>query len=830
MSSKQNQTEFDTGQDKKQAEQPSKVIESTQTSYATMAARIPARTADTISTTGATNANDLNVTSDQTMETKFELITVTRFPIFQERIFQLVNTILQDPKHREDPFAIKWRKAKNNRAHKMSSKSTLYMIQKILKVSDLRDYRNFLLQCPTIGNYITFRDNPRAKAGFEVAYHDDKERTSSTTKSPEASPAIIYHETKLAENPEVTTADKLKFATVNQESPHVTAIPQKLLMDEDGYTICFGTGLEFELLMTQVWFLMHTYSLTAPENNYSKIWLKWEEKGLISTSSFLDFKKITDIESLHQFYLFIKECEPVTTVIELQWDNKILFRSYAVSRTSSPTKSGSQVSSEDSSCDILTSVEEVGVNPTATITPMKIAAASQTVPTNLEFSAEEKLSTTLEYDEPIDDTDVVDYLYHTVDIRDGVPQGNKIVILHCLLFDIAMNWYMAKEYKPGTADPHKRFLNQWKKWLYAGLNRYTDFDHACRYMQVTAFEDYLKVIKECPDIAAKVQWIVKPEEIRYWITPDDSLSAMSSEINKFKEIRSEFTVFAAHFDTSIKDMQNKMKDVDFKLDNTIQMTKGLQKRFQDNLNQVTTESTAKIRNLAQSQYDEFRSQMDQLKQNMGDHSTSIWTRYRDDALTTITEVTETITRKAETIIDNAHNEMHGILEKVTEAFHDQVSQDQPTKMEIPMRNRDPDNNAAIKAPAVTETSRWSVSESDRVKLNQFVPTPNPYDTIVEPSTTAPPGAATTSHATVISEKSSSKRHPTISPKAPYEEQIQFPGPYGGFGYTTIGPDGLPYLQYDNILKRTSVQYTSQNDIVVFLSSVEACMRTIWIVS
>lgn len=74
MSSKQNQTEFDTGQDKKQAEQPSKVIESTQTSYATMAARIPARTADTISTTGATNANDLNVTSDQTMETKFELL------------------------------------------------------------------------------------------------------------------------------------------------------------------------------------------------------------------------------------------------------------------------------------------------------------------------------------------------------------------------------------------------------------------------------------------------------------------------------------------------------------------------------------------------------------------------------------------------------------------------------------------------------------------------------------------------------------------------------------------------------------------------------------
>jgi hypothetical protein len=201
-------------------------------------------------------------------------------------------------------------------------------------------------------------------------------------------------------------------------------------------------------------------------------------------------------------------------------------------------------------------------------------------------------------------------------------------------------------------------------------------------MQVSSFEAYLAAFQECPDIATKVKWVMRPEELHYWFTPDDSLTAISTELNKFHEIRAEFTIFAAQYDTSMKDMRNRMKDVDFKIDNTIKMAKGLQKKFQETLNQATAANTLQIKNLARSQYDEFKLQMDKLKENMGNNLMDTWKRYWDDALTTINEVTNRINKKADEIIENAHNELYGILEKVTESFQDQAQQDNPAQTDI----------------------------------------------------------------------------------------------------------------------------------------------------
>jgi hypothetical protein len=173
MSSKSDQPGSNTGQHFKQVEKTAKE-DLNQTSYAAMAARsVPIRT----SGMGETNAND--IAPSTTME-HFELVTVTKFPTFQARIFKLVTKILQNPTHREDPFTIKWKKALHHRDHKMNSKSSLYMIQKVLKVSDLRDYRNLLLKCPTIDKFVTFRDTRKAKVGFEVFYHDSALESPST--------------------------------------------------------------------------------------------------------------------------------------------------------------------------------------------------------------------------------------------------------------------------------------------------------------------------------------------------------------------------------------------------------------------------------------------------------------------------------------------------------------------------------------------------------------------------------------------------------------------------------------------------------------------------
>jgi len=54
--------------------------------------------------------------------------------------------------------------------------------------------------------------------------------------------------------------------------------------------------------------------------------ISWQEKGLTITSDFQQVKKIMNVDSLDQLYLFLCECPPITTVLHLKWNNKILFR------------------------------------------------------------------------------------------------------------------------------------------------------------------------------------------------------------------------------------------------------------------------------------------------------------------------------------------------------------------------------------------------------------------------------------------------------------------------------------------------------------------------
>jgi hypothetical protein len=96
--------------------------------------------------------------------------------------------------------------------------------------------------------------------------------------------------------------------------------------DDERYTPCLGTHHDFGALMTKVWHIMSSHSTALPHEPESTIWLHRQDQVLKSASNFQEVKCITSMDSLDQFYLYLKDCSPVTTVLDIKWDKKILYR------------------------------------------------------------------------------------------------------------------------------------------------------------------------------------------------------------------------------------------------------------------------------------------------------------------------------------------------------------------------------------------------------------------------------------------------------------------------------------------------------------------------
>ena len=109
-----------------------------------------ARSASTDSTVKSTN-------DDETVF--FETITMTKFDKFQARIFPVISAITVSKQHQEHPFSNLWKQALKAPGHAITSESTFRSIHKVLPVENLQDYRRFLLECPSINDYLTFKDS-----------------------------------------------------------------------------------------------------------------------------------------------------------------------------------------------------------------------------------------------------------------------------------------------------------------------------------------------------------------------------------------------------------------------------------------------------------------------------------------------------------------------------------------------------------------------------------------------------------------------------------------------------------------------------------------------
>eukprot|EP00590_Aulacoseira_subarctica_P012208 CAMPEP_0172417880 /NCGR_PEP_ID=MMETSP1064-20121228/4365_1 /TAXON_ID=202472 /ORGANISM="Aulacoseira subarctica , Strain CCAP 1002/5" /LENGTH=172 /DNA_ID=CAMNT_0013156427 /DNA_START=249 /DNA_END=764 /DNA_ORIENTATION=+ len=172
-----------------------------------------------------------------------------------------------------------------------------------------------------MNKFLVTRDPPPGQTGFEYSIIDidhDAPHTSTAPKPPSVvsdrtSTVSVPLDTKPAPKPTSTVPVPLDTKPAPKPTVHTDCA------DAEGYYSCLGTTSDFGLLMTQVWLIMNSYSKTTPNDAVSKLWLSWEQKGLTALSDFQQVKRITSIESLDQFYLYLQDCAPVVTVLDLKW-------------------------------------------------------------------------------------------------------------------------------------------------------------------------------------------------------------------------------------------------------------------------------------------------------------------------------------------------------------------------------------------------------------------------------------------------------------------------------------------------------------------------------
>ena len=243
----------------------------------------------------------------------FETITMTKFDKFQAEIFPIVSKITTLKQYQDHPFAVLWKQAIEHPGNTFNENSTLRSIHKLLPVENLQDYRRFLLECPTLNNYVTFKDSAQTTAGFEVYFNEVKIKQLLRKNDDE-------HGTK-DEGTDLTSFNMLADGTVDPSRSDTVTTD-----DQENYLECFGSRTDFRGLWTQVCFILNTFAVESPDDEITTKWKKWQQTGLNIRSDLQKVKRIMNLDSLSDLFCFLRDCPPVSTFLDLKWDNKIMYR------------------------------------------------------------------------------------------------------------------------------------------------------------------------------------------------------------------------------------------------------------------------------------------------------------------------------------------------------------------------------------------------------------------------------------------------------------------------------------------------------------------------
>lgn len=739
----------------------------------------------------------------------FTTVTINNFEAFQAAVVQAMNKISQDPKYKDHNMIKTWKAAKINHTHPINEHSTFRTVSKVFKLSDLKDYKQFLVSCPSFSNYIEMKDTKSTTSGFlyRVVHGADTTKPDMTT---------TQHETEQA-------------GTIRDKRSND-------LSNKDGYMECCGTTTDFMMLLHQVWLIFDKLKKENVETEHTKIWNQWIEAGLSLKTTFQELKTITSFEGLYELYYYLNSCPEVLKILDVAWDNKILYRLTTNDNAGINPATASSTASSETYFD---GEVEQG-DPTAVISPttpnkqVSTGAADEiheddALPADLTVPQVDEVIPAEEWD-LMDNAEMEAYIIDTVDL----DQSLAFVIFHSVVHDTINKWCMV--------NAKATFTMQWRKWVYLGLSRDREFRNVKKIMGITNLYEYLQKVQECPATNQRVAWEWQGARLKYWIIPVAELQVegFTQTPAKLISLKSDLQIFSHKFDLSIKDVNNRLKDALFRLDILDERSRRYERTMERSINQqgqrMMQDHRETLRHFTDMMLAEQRMAKDEMLKEAREmvqqtarsaiitFEAEVATKLQQfkeqlDAtqLTTVTASQATIEAMVARLLSDLQNAATEISTNISELAETKFAHLQ--------------NGASSEEEANQHQSPSYVHplfpNVDASRIRSFTPT-NPYrDSTAmgtETDATTDKGASTpTANPDKATTYNADLRDPTISPKRIVPDHpgsvSQQPTGYNNNYHNQYGTQYheplIPNLQYENIIKRTQVQFTGEQDILVF---------------
>ena len=313
-----------------------------------------------------------------------ESVTPGQFSTFQLKVFPIVQAIANKPENAHHPFIIKWEKLCSTTLHKYPMNATISWrsLKGLLGLTDIFDYKDFLLQCPELDEYIKFTPSQTTKNGFdygiyERSHHESEADILPTSSHSVDSPSTIGtdsyvldfndHKPELRQRDMDENSSATRLSKTNLEEheepvvltpkqtnvnylPHIVSVTRtndtvnnasttSSILTRESTIKAEDTAVAWNITDDSPGFRQVHYRLFesvttwyqlehAKQHPFHVKWQKALHGGLQATTPWAHVAKILKLEYVKDYIKFMQECPRINGRYELKWsyfDNAVSY-------------------------------------------------------------------------------------------------------------------------------------------------------------------------------------------------------------------------------------------------------------------------------------------------------------------------------------------------------------------------------------------------------------------------------------------------------------------------------------------------------------------------
>lgn len=245
-----------------------------------------------------------NTCKDDNPEPWMQPFSPSNYEELHQLIYPYLDKIATSQNHQHHPVIKQW-KSYNDMNNKYPLKPN--MSWRTISIEVITQYKDFILKCPDIMNYLHIKMNTRMKNMLNVGiipHHRDTHHGAEIKEK-----YLLDHST-------MDSIDDIDSITQNIDTSqdHIVTVSNK----------CTDRTTDIQLLMATILPYIQDYIQLYPDQEYSHLCTEWLHHGLSTMSTMPDIKAICNITDLEDLYVLLMMSPALKVHMKFQWEGSCI--------------------------------------------------------------------------------------------------------------------------------------------------------------------------------------------------------------------------------------------------------------------------------------------------------------------------------------------------------------------------------------------------------------------------------------------------------------------------------------------------------------------------